>query len=377
MGAALTDVRDAGARLFIEPFCGGSHRAFAAALTSQAAGSWRLIEQPARHWKWRSRSSALHAAEALADDRTEYELLCATSMFPLAELGGLVPRLATVPKVLYFHENQFAYPNREAWSGERDHHFAFNQVISAAAADVCVFNSAWNRASFFAGARAFVARMPDARPTAALQRAEDSAKVLPLPLDLSDRPVVTGGDADRARGPVILWNHRWEHDKDPGRFFRALETLSARGVPFRLVVCGESFRDNPPEFARAQTTLADHIDHFGTLASRADYLALLDRCDLTVSTAVHEFFGIAVLEATHHGARPVVPDDLAYPEHFPAEYRYATDADLADVLEPLCRGYAVGELDLRGDRRALTEGYRADRVIPAYDSLFAALVAGS
>src|SRR5438034_831936 len=38
-----------------------------------------------------------------------------------------------------------------------------------------------------------------------------------------------------SRPPVILWNHRWEFDKNAGAFFAALEALVSRGQEFRLV----------------------------------------------------------------------------------------------------------------------------------------------
>ncbi|MFT7132051.1 MAG: hypothetical protein ACI81O_000759 [Cyclobacteriaceae bacterium] len=44
----------------------------------------------------------------------------------------------------------------------------------------------------------------------------------------------------------------------------------------------------------------------------ADYLALLGRSHVVLSTAIHEFPGVAVLEAVAVGCLPVVPDALAY-----------------------------------------------------------------
>ncbi|MDH4280617.1 MAG: hypothetical protein OEW83_21340, partial [Acidimicrobiia bacterium] len=48
--------------------------------------------------------------------------------------------------------------------------------------------------------------------------------------------------------------------------------------------------------------------------TRSEYLAALHRCDLVVSCARHEFFGVAVVEAVASGCVPLLPNDLSYPE---------------------------------------------------------------
>ncbi len=49
---------------------------------------------------------------------------------------------------------------------------------------------------------------------------------------------------------------------------------------------------------------------------------------IAVSTAIHEFQGLGMLEAAGAGAAPLVPDALVYPEQYPRAYRYpAGDAD--------------------------------------------------
>jgi len=98
--------------------------------------------------------------------------------------------------------------------------------------------------------------------------------------------------------------------------------LAAGGVDFQLVVMGESFRATPPIFTEARTRLAGRIIHFGYAASPAEYSAWLKRGDVVVSTATHEFFGIAVVEAVRAGCRPLLPNRLAYPELFSGEYLY-------------------------------------------------------
>jgi hypothetical protein len=47
----------------------------------------------------------------------------------------------------------------------------------------------------------------------------------------------------------------------------------------------------------------------------------LEHCQIVISTARHEFFGLGSLEAIRAGAFPVLPRDLAYPELLPKSER--------------------------------------------------------
>lgn len=364
--------------LYLEPFGGGSHASFTQALTSAGAlpgVEWTVLTLPGRHWKWRMRGFAAWAVlerEAMMAGR--HDLVLASSYVPLAELVGLVPGLAAVPRILYFHENQLAFPSRRLRpeAEPRDHHFGFTQLVSALAATRCVFNSAHNRDAFLAAGRELLARMPDAVPRGWIERIEASSEVLPVPVALPHvppRPDLAPDDPERARGPVILWNHRWEHDKGPEAFFAALRQLHERSVPFRVAVCGRRFSRVPEAFDQARAWLGDRVVHWGTCEGRAEYLELLSRAQLCVSTAEHEFFGISMVEATHLGAEPLVPDRLAYPEVFPAEHRYSDPAALVERLQARCRAWMAGA-PLRADRRVITEPYRAARLLPRYLALF-------
>lgn len=360
--------------LYLEPFDAGSHAQFTRTLTTGIEADWTVCTLPGRHWKWRMRGSAAHfALDHGAELRARHDLLLASSFTPLAELVGLVPELATVPAILYFHENQLAYPQRRAEDSQRDLHFGFTQLVSALAAQRCVFNSSYNRDSFVTAARDLLGRMPDAVPASWIERIEARSAVLGLPLDLPAVPPDAYDDAPataRADGPIILWNHRWEHDKNPDAFFAALFTLAQRNVPFRVAVCGERYRTEPPVFAAARQRLRPRIVHWGFATSRAEYEGLLQRAHLAVSTADHEFFGVAALEAAHHGAHPLVPDRLAYPELFPSEYRYRSDDELVAELERLVRAWLAGE-PLRADRHSLTAPHAAPHRLAEYERLFA------
>ncbi|MBK8715768.1 MAG: DUF3524 domain-containing protein [Deltaproteobacteria bacterium] len=358
--------------LYLEPFDGGSHAAFGRTLMSALPWQWTAITQPPHHWKWHMRQAAVDAALRLEGLGATFDLVFASSYVPLAELVGLVPQLAGVPRVLYFHENQLDFPTRTL-ALDRDLHYGVTQLVSAMAASVCVFNSQHNRDSFLGAARALLARMPDGPRGAWVDRIAARSEVLPVPLELPDvaPPVVA---VDRDRGPLLLWNHRWEHDKDPDAFIGALRWLDAQGLAFRVAICGQRFTEVPECLRDAPSWLGDRLVQHGAVASRDDYLALLGRTDVVVSTAVHEFFGVAVLEAIHCGAQPVVPDRLSYVELIPPRYRVADEAALRDRLASLCRHYAAGET-LRADRRDVTRALLADAVMPRYRALCERLVA--
>jgi len=130
-----------------------------------------------------------------------WDLIFATSFTSLHELRGLAPQLAPIPTVLYFHENQYAYPSR----GPQRFSHGFTQLLSASVADHVWFNSEWNRSSFLASARAHLRQLPDHRPTALPDIVEAKSEVMGLPLELGDQPV-----PGRTPAPLrLLWNHRW------------------------------------------------------------------------------------------------------------------------------------------------------------------------
>ena len=75
---------------------------------------WRVLSLPPRHFSWRVRGNALYwSLEERESLERDYDLLIATSMVDLATLRGLVPALTALPSLLYFHENQFDYPQQE------------------------------------------------------------------------------------------------------------------------------------------------------------------------------------------------------------------------------------------------------------------------
>jgi glycosyltransferase involved in cell wall biosynthesis len=329
--------------LALEPYYGGSHRAFLDSLRQELPFAFDLRTLPARAWKWRMRMAAPCLARALREQPPECAAIFASTFLDVAAFRGLLSApLAALPLFLYFHENQFAYPVQV--EAERDVHFALTNLTSALAADRIAFNSRYNLESFLAGARELLARTEDMALPGWEAEVRSKAEVLFPPLNFAEIDAAPGTKGDGP--PVVLWNHRWEHDKDPDFFFAALFALAEQGVEFRLIVLGQSFRSRPPVFAEAAERLAGRIVHFGYASERAEYCRLLRRADVVVSTARHEFYGMAVLEAVRAGCRPLVPDRLAYRELFPARFRYQ-DAEFASRLRQCLTGGRLPEAEAR------------------------------
>ena len=287
---------------------------------------WRELSLPPRHFSWRVRGNPLYWSQveraALAE---RYDLLVATSMVDLATLRGLVPSLATVPALLYFHENQFAYPRQAQQSSLLEAQMV--SLYSALAADVLAFNSAYNRDSFVAGVAALLGRLPDRVPPGVTQQLLDKATVLPVPIELETGGAVAaawpGTPGEPGGRPLrLLWSGRFEHDKGGEGLLHLLRELERRGLAYELALTGQQFRNSPAVFTRIEREFGHRLVHFGFIESAAALQSLRQGADMVLATALHEFQGLAVLEAVANGCLPVVPDRLCYPEIYPPQFRY-------------------------------------------------------
>jgi len=296
--------------LALEPYYGGSHRAFLDGWIAHSRHAWTCLTLPAHHWKWRMRHAAVTFAEEVAQHAGQpFDVIFCSDMLNLATFRGLAPwPISLLPAVAYFHENQLTYPDDSRT--QRDYHYAFDNFQTILAAEQTWFNSQYHRTEFFEQGRAFLKKFPDYTLETRLDRAHEHTLVASPGLpEIASQP-----RAYNLACPHIVWAARWEKDKNPTGFFHALYQLKEDGYAFRLSVVGESFRDSPAIFAEARERLAEHIEQWGFLSSQDDYLHLLSTSDLFVSTAEHEFFGISAAEAILAGNLPVLPRRLAYPE---------------------------------------------------------------
>jgi len=299
--------------LAIDPYLARSHGFFLDGLKKFSRHEIELFTIPAMKWKWRMRTAGFAMGRLLRETGSKfkgpYDLLLASDFLSLTDFRSAAPpKISNLPCVYYFHENQLTYPAR--CESEHDFNFCFINISSALAAEKVLFNTEFHRRVFMSGAELFLKRDPGKSFAGAVAEIEKKSGILPIGVDFGE---FGGPAAERAdEAPIILWNHRWEFDKNPEPFFNALGELKGGGVGFRLAVLGERFREYPPVFDSAQKEFSDRIIHWGFVEDRKKYVEILKSSDIVASTALHEFFGLSVVEAMAAGCAPLLPNRLSY-----------------------------------------------------------------
>lgn len=353
--------------LLLSGYDAASHRYWRTLLEQHLTEyEWTQIAMPDRHFSWRVRGNSLGFAfnhkELLQRD---YDLLIVTSMVDLSSLKGFCANLANVPTIVYFHENQFAYPV------DREHKNLVNiqltSIYTALCADKLLFNSSYNKDTFFEGCQSLLQRLPDQIPSGLTKKLEAAAKVLPVPIS-DDLMNYTKVSKPNNSIPEIVWNHRWEYDKQPEVLFSALKLLRAHGTDFKLHILGQSFRNSPTCFSEMEQEFADQLIQFGYLP-RDEYLHVLAQADMVISSALHDFQGLSIQEGITLDCLPVAPNRVAYPEYIPPQYLYEV-ADRPDKeAENLFT--KVKEILVSDRQKCPTlDNYQTAHLIPLYRKIF-------
>lgn len=254
-------------------------------------------------------------------DIGDVDAVLVTSLMSAADLRALLPAdVARLPMVMLMHENQAAYPyqHRHSHEAQRDAHFALTNLTSVLAVDQVLWNSAWNRDSFLAHITDVLRHAPERGAVDVDACVRDKSHVWWLPVDTDG---VTRAHSDVGDVCRVVWPHRWEHDKGPETLLRLARRYSERWN-LRWTILGESFRSVPRALQAFEHEFADRIDWFGFEPDRSRYLERMAACDWVLSTARHEFFGIAVVEALRLGCLPWLPTRLSYRELLPERARH-------------------------------------------------------
>ncbi len=353
--------------LFIEPYMTHSHQAFAQELVAHVPGRWTLLGLPGRNFRWRMRGAPLFLAQQAAGILQEpWDGLVCSSMLGLAELRGLVSDLPNVPAVVVFHENQLAYPapgQADSAMQRRDLYLALSNISTATSARRVVFNSRFHRDQFLAAATELFAKLPDMRPQGLVDKIAGRSRVLPIPVAPGE---AHGFNRESRTGPLrLVWNHRWEHDKDPEALFKALFGLADSGADFQAAVIGPRPARWPEVFDKAPARLGDRLVQLGPADTRDQYWQWLFWADVAVSTARQEYFGLSMAEAVWAGCLPVAPADLVYPELYPPQCLYRR-GDLQEALAALATD---PDQTRRGNWRNLAKDFTWTIQAPAWQEV--------
>ena len=340
--------------LALEPYYGGSHRAFLDGLVRHSRHEVMPITMTARFWKWRMQGGAVTLARKAIqafEEGFSPDLIFANDMVNLPAFLSLArDKFAGVPVVFFLHENQLTYPLRPG--KDRDYTYAYINYLSCLAADRIVFNSQFHYNEFHEALPELLRIFPDYTHFQTVRKIRKKSSVLHLGIKLREHDAFDGAFPPAQWGPgmkppVILWNQRWEYDKNPETFFRLMNRLDDARCRFLLILAGEHFEEQPEEFEQAFQRYADRILHYGYAEDFNEYSQLLHRSDIVVSTSIHEFFGIAIMEAIYCGCHPLLPNRLTYPEMIPdhlhrpllhAPVLYEDDEELFEVLRSILQG---------------------------------------
>jgi glycosyltransferase involved in cell wall biosynthesis len=139
----------------------------------------------------------------------------------------------------------------------------------------------------------------------------------------------------------------------------------------------------PLEFETARKRLGDRLVHYGYAETEAGYARLLWSSDVVLSTALHEFFGVSVVEALYCGARPVLPNRLSYPELLATDlHKACLYDDFEELLALLRAALTATEAEAakasdpgagRGVARSHVARFDWSVQAPAYDELISSM----
>ena len=304
--------------LIIEPYFTGSHKQWAEGYKKHSSHNIKILSLKGQFWKWRMHGGAITLAKIFNAMDWLPDLIFVTDMLDLNTFLSLTRNKSNgIPAAIYFHENQLSYP----WSpddrdikNKRDSHYGFINYSSALVADKVFFNSESHMKSFLDALFPFLKQFPDYQELETIDIIKEKSEVLFLGMDLTRFREYALNKGSR---PNILWNHRWEYDKNPQYFFRVLKRVKNESNDFGLVILGENFSKSPKVFEESKKEFVNQIVHWGYVDSFEEYAKWLWKSHIIPVTSNQEFFGVSVMEAMYCDVWPIVPNRLTYPELIP------------------------------------------------------------
>ncbi len=364
--------------LLIEPFYSGSHKQWADQLKKYSTHQVSLLTLEGKFWKWRMYGSAITLAKKFNEINKQFDLILTTDMLDVSTFIALVRRkLRKTPVITYFHENQFAYPwqkNSEDYKEKRDVHYGMINYQTALASDSNLFNSQYNMNSFFEGISKVNQLMPDNKHDEIIKNLKNKCQVLPLGMDLVD--IDSNENIINHQTPIILWNHRLDHDKNPIAFFECLLKLQKEKIQFKLLLLGEQTTKQKKLYEEYLEKLKPNIIYSGYCTTK-EYIEFLHMANILPVTSLHDFFGVSIAQAIYAGVVPLLPKRLSYVElYHPLKHEelfYENEKDLYIKLKILCQNIIESKQIKKPFYKQLVKKFDWSTMIKQYDQIFTKL----
>ncbi|XP_071666820.1 tRNA-queuosine alpha-mannosyltransferase isoform X8 [Patagioenas fasciata] len=328
--------------LLIEAFYGGSHKQLMDLLQEELQDDCVLCTLPAKKWHWKARTAALHFMQTVPTS-ANYRVLFASSVLNLAELVALRRDLGKLKKVLYFHENQLAYPVQKCQ--ERDFQYGYNQVLSCLVADVVVFNSAFNMESFLTSIGKFMKLIPDHRPKDLEKIIRPKCQVLYFPVRFPDVSRFMP-EHKLARLQKVIGVKRngdaYQLEGLPGRQ-KSGDLMKNSNAHGESGLCTPEHEGLPsPSPAPERPNKAEASESTNPCQGEDKQHLPFNLCNImsgwdSRQRPLHVAWPHRWVEAVYCGCYPLCPKALVYPEIFPAEYLYSTPEQLFKRLQNFCK----------------------------------------
>ena len=352
----------------LESYYGGSHKYWADGLSQNSSYSVKIFSLPARFWKWRMQGSAITFTKILDQVSSVPDLFIISDMIDLALFKSLNPRFKNIPIILYMHENQLTYPYSNLdKQKDIDLSYGYLNYKSCLVADQIVFNSHYHMRLFISAITSLLQRMPDSNNLWSVGVIEKKSIILPIGFDfkLIDKLAKnTRGNSE----PTILWNHRWDEDKNPEGFIDLLTQLKRMQIKFKIIATTPNKIQKNKSFEKFKRLFADNILSASYINDYEEYIKVISKANILPVTSLHDFFGISVIEAIRTGCTPLLPTDLVYKEYLDhSDLFYNSKKELLELLVEIINGTFICE-PLKLSRQLDKFDWKV--VITKYDRLF-------
>ena len=358
--------------LYVEPYYSGSHKQWIDSYKKNSRYKIEILGLPGRKWKWRMHGGAVTLAQEYNKLNKNFDLIICSDMLNLPVFKSLTNLQKNNTKVvMFFHENQFSYPwspNDPDRKFNRDLHYGYINYTSSLVSDHNFFNSYYHRNQYIKDLKTYLNKMPDYNNKNTIKLIEDKSSTLYIGCDLKNNFKLKKSKHFK---PIILWNHRWEYDKNPELFFNTLFKLNEKNIDFNLIVLGESFTNYPSIFDVAKEKLSSKIIHFGYAETREKYLDLLSLSNILPVTSNQDFFGISIIEAISACNYPLLPNKLTYPELINNKiFFYNNDGQYFDRLLEIMNNFKDYDAEVEKLSKHIIKEYDWESISRIYDQTF-------